>query len=58
MSQTEIGLIGIVIMLILLMLGTQIGFTLILVGFVGYAVVGGLRRGYQQSGYYTFQYHE
>lgn len=42
MSHTEIGFIGIVIMLILLMLGTQIGFVLILTGFVGYAVIGGL----------------
>lgn len=41
MSQTEVGLIGIVILLVLLMLGTQIGFTLILVGFVGYGIVGG-----------------
>ncbi len=42
MSQTEIGLIGIVIMLVLLMLGCYIGFTLIIVGFAGYAIVGGL----------------
>ncbi len=42
MSQTEIGFIGIVIMLVLLMLGAQIGFVLVLIGFAGYAAVGGL----------------
>jgi C4-dicarboxylate transporter, DctM subunit len=41
MGQTESGIIGIVILLALLMLGTHIGFTLVLVGFLGYAIVGG-----------------
>src|SRR5512136_345965 len=42
MSGTEIGIIGTVVLLLLLCLGTHIGFTLILVGFVGFAVIGGI----------------
>jgi C4-dicarboxylate transporter DctM subunit len=41
MSHTEIGIIGIAIMLVLLMLGGQIGFVLLLTGFIGYGWVGG-----------------
>jgi C4-dicarboxylate transporter, DctM subunit len=42
MSGTLIGAIGTLVLLALLLLGTQIGFTLILVGFVGFAVIGGI----------------
>ena len=42
MSQTEIGLIGIVILIVLLMMGVHVGFCLIIVGFAGYAIIGGL----------------
>ena len=41
MSQTEIGIIGTVILIALLMLGSQVGFTMFLVGFVGYGLIGG-----------------
>jgi C4-dicarboxylate transporter, DctM subunit len=40
MGQTEFGLIGIGVMLVLFCLGVQIGFVLLLVGFVGYGLIG------------------
>ena len=42
MSQTEIGFIGIAVLLVLLMLGVHVGFGLVLIGVVGYAAIGGL----------------
>jgi C4-dicarboxylate transporter, DctM subunit len=42
MSGTLIGAIGTLVLLGLLVLGTHIGFTLILVGFVGFAIIGGI----------------
>jgi C4-dicarboxylate transporter, DctM subunit len=41
MGQTEYGLIGVGVMLVLFCLGAQIGFVLLLVGFVGYGLIGG-----------------
>ncbi len=41
MSQTEIGVIGTLILVALLMLGTQVGFTMFIVGFIGFGLVGG-----------------
>ena len=41
MGQTEIGLIGIAALMIILLLGVHVGFALILVGFVGFAFIGG-----------------
>jgi TRAP-type mannitol/chloroaromatic compound transport system permease large subunit len=54
MGQTEIGIIGVVVLLVLLMLGTHIGFTLVLVGFVGYAAVGGLQGAINNLGLVPF----
>ncbi|HUT68135.1 MAG TPA: hypothetical protein VMW86_06260, partial [Dehalococcoidales bacterium] len=42
MGQTEIGLIGIAALMVLLLTGVHIGFAMILVGFVGFAAIGGL----------------
>jgi len=42
LDRTAIGLIGIVVLMILLFLGVHIGFALILVGFIGFALVGGI----------------
>jgi len=42
MNGLLIGTIGTIILIVLLLLGTQIGFTLFIVGFAGYALVGGL----------------
>jgi C4-dicarboxylate transporter, DctM subunit len=42
MTGTEIGIIGTVILLLLLCLGAHIGFSLILVGFFGFAAIGGI----------------
>ena len=42
MGQTEVGFIGIVALMVLLFLGVPIGFTLVIVGFFGYAAIGGL----------------
>jgi C4-dicarboxylate transporter DctM subunit len=41
MSPTEIGLIGIAILFILLMIGMDVGYTMILTGFLGFALIGG-----------------
>ena len=41
MSPTEIGIIGIIILLVLLLAGTPVGFTLFFIGFFGFAWVGG-----------------
>ncbi len=42
MSQTEIGFIGIAVLLVILMMGVHVGFGLVLIGVVGYAAIGGL----------------
>jgi len=42
LDRTAIGLIGIVVLMLLLFLGVHIGFALILVGFIGFALVGGI----------------
>ena len=41
MSQTEIGLIGIVILFVLLMIGMDVGYTMLFAGFLGFALIGG-----------------
>jgi C4-dicarboxylate transporter, DctM subunit len=41
MSGTLVGVIGTLIMIAMLAMGTQIGFTLFIVGFVGFGVIGG-----------------
>lgn len=42
MGQTEIGLLGIAVLMILLLMGVHVGFGLILIGFLGFAAIGGL----------------
>ncbi|MCE5253324.1 MAG: hypothetical protein LLG45_03795, partial [Actinomycetia bacterium] len=39
MSATLIGIIGIIVFLVLIFLGMNIGLALLIVGFVGYAVI-------------------
>ena len=41
MSQTEIGLIGCVIVVVLILMGTHLGLTLLIAGFIGFALIGG-----------------
>ena len=41
MGQTEIGLIGIGVLMVLLLMGVHVGFALILVGFIGFGLIGG-----------------
>ena len=41
MSQTEIGLIGIVILTVMLMIGLDVGFSMLVTGFIGFAMIGG-----------------
>ena len=43
MGQTEIGLIGIGVLMVLLLSGVHVGFALILVGFVGFGWIGGFQ---------------
>lgn len=45
MSLAAIGLIGIGVLMTLIFLGVHVGFALIMVGFVGFALVGGLGPG-------------
>jgi C4-dicarboxylate transporter, DctM subunit len=42
MNGTVVGIILTVIMLVLLLWGTQVGWTLVAIGFIGYALLGGL----------------
>jgi hypothetical protein len=42
MSPTEIGIIGTVLLMVLLMAGAPVGFSLFFIGFGGFALVGGL----------------
>jgi tripartite ATP-independent transporter DctM subunit len=41
MSPTEIGFIGLVALLVLMMIGVHVSFCMLLVGFVGYGIIGG-----------------
>jgi tripartite ATP-independent transporter DctM subunit len=41
MSQTEIGLIGIVILTVMLLIGLDVGFSMLVTGFLGFALIGG-----------------
>ena len=41
MSQTEIGIIGGVIVVVLILMGTHLGLTLLIAGFIGFALIGG-----------------
>ena len=45
MGQTEWGFLGIAVLMVLLLLGTHVGFTLVLIGFLGFAAIGGLNAG-------------
>jgi C4-dicarboxylate transporter, DctM subunit len=54
MSQTEIGFIGIGILLVLLMLGVHVGFGLIVVGVLGFAAIGGFDAALQNISILTF----
>jgi C4-dicarboxylate transporter DctM subunit len=48
MSPVEIGLFGIVALIIFLLLGIHVGFAMILIGFIGYSLVGGFTGGISQ----------
>jgi C4-dicarboxylate transporter DctM subunit len=41
MGQTEIGIIGIIILAVMLMIGLDVGFSMIVTGFLGFALIGG-----------------
>jgi len=41
MNQTEIGLVGIVILTVMLMVGIDVGFSMLVTGFIGFAMIGG-----------------
>jgi len=40
-GQTEIGLIGIGVLMVTLLMGIHVGFALIIIGFIGYGLIGG-----------------
>jgi C4-dicarboxylate transporter, DctM subunit len=54
MSQTEIGYIGILVLIGVLLLGTHVGLSLIIVGFGGYALIGGFDAALQNISINTF----
>jgi C4-dicarboxylate transporter, DctM subunit len=54
MSQTEIGFIGIGVIIFLLMMGVHVGFALIVVGVAGYAAIGGFNAAIQNVSILTF----
>ena len=41
MSQTEIGLIGAIIVVVLILMGTHLALTLLIAGFIGFGLIGG-----------------
>ncbi len=43
MGQTEIGLIGIGVLMAILLMGVHVGFALLLIGFIGYGLIGGFQ---------------
>lgn len=45
MGQTEIGFLGIGILIVLLALGVHVGLTMVIAGFIGFAMIGGLNPG-------------
>jgi len=42
MSPTAVGILGMLALVVLISMGTHVGFTLIIIGFAGFAIVGGL----------------
>jgi C4-dicarboxylate transporter DctM subunit len=45
MSPSIVGVLGIAALMVLLMLGTHVGYSMAIVGFVGFVLVGGLSGG-------------
>lgn len=41
MSQIEVGILGMLVLMVLLLMGTHVGFTLVIVGFAGFAMICG-----------------
>jgi C4-dicarboxylate transporter, DctM subunit len=54
MSHTVIGLIDIAILLVLLMIGMNVGYTMLLCGFIGFALIGGIGPALANVGILTF----
>jgi tripartite ATP-independent transporter DctM subunit len=54
MSPVEVGFLGMGVMLVLLMAGTHVGFTLMLIGFGGFAMIGGYNAALSNMAILTF----
>jgi len=54
MSPVEIGFLGMGVMLVLIMSGTHVGFTLMIVGFGGFAMIGGYNAALSNMAILTF----
>jgi tripartite ATP-independent transporter DctM subunit len=54
MSQTIIGLIGLGILTVLLLIGMDIGYTMLITGFIGFSLIGGLGPGLSNTAIVTF----
>src|SRR5512139_2223222 len=54
MSQTVIGLVGLGILTVLLLIGMDIGYTMLITGFIGFALIGGLGHSLSNTAIVTF----
>src|SRR4030042_2155119 len=45
MGQTEVGFLGIGLLIFLLIMGVHVGLTMVIVGLIGFALIGGLNPG-------------
>ena len=54
MTPVEIGILGMVIMLVFVMMGTYVGFTLMLIGFCGFAMIAGFDAALSNMAILTF----
>ncbi len=54
MSQFEIGIIGIVILCVLLLIGMDVGYTMLISGFIGFAMIGSWKAAFANTAIITF----
>jgi C4-dicarboxylate transporter DctM subunit len=54
MSHVEIGLIGLAILAVLLIIGMDVGFTMLLSGIIGFALIGGWKAGFANAAIIAF----
>lgn len=55
MSQIEVGILGMFVLMVLLLMGTHVGFTLVIVGFAGFAMICGTEVALSNIAILTFE---